>query len=118
MSYHRSMTTGEWVLWGLGAATAVVNIATMRRLWASPMFERPQKIAQTVLMWILPGSFLVVRHLLGESRPRRGSIGTADSTVDFVWFDAANDGSSSANHHGWDGGGHGGGGGDFGGGHG
>lgn len=52
-----------------GVVVFVVNASTTRRLWRSQMFERSQKIAQTVLVWMLPGSFLVVRHLLAEPRP-------------------------------------------------
>jgi hypothetical protein len=69
-----------WIAIGLPAAGAVLATAnglTTRRLWSSAVFERPQKVAQTALIWLLPGSFVVVRHFLGE--PERESRG--DPTV-------------------------------------
>ena len=62
----------------LAVALAVANVATMRSLWLSPLFERSQKVAQSELIWIVPGSFVVVRHLLREPS---GSTDSADPTV-------------------------------------
>ncbi len=62
------MTLSSWVLCGIAAFVVVVNLVTLRRLWASPIFERPQKIAQTILLWVVPGSFLSVRYVLREQR--------------------------------------------------
>jgi hypothetical protein len=62
---------------GLGAVVAFANALTTRSLWSSPMFERPQKIAQTVLMWLVPGTFVVTRLLVRA--PDR--IDPADPTV-------------------------------------
>lgn len=58
----------------LGVANAVVT----RSLWASPLFERSQKVAQTILIWLVPLSFLVVRHLIDDT-DRRDT--TTDPTV-------------------------------------
>jgi len=33
-------------------------------VWASQALERPQKIAQTILVWLLPGAFLAIRYEL------------------------------------------------------
>jgi drug/metabolite transporter (DMT)-like permease len=69
-----------WISVGLavaGAALAAANGLTTRRLWSSAAFDGPQKVAQTALIWLLPGSFVVVRHFLGE--PERESDG--DPTV-------------------------------------
>jgi len=52
------------VLIGSGTAVAIANTLTTRALWASPMFDRSQKVAQTALMWLLPGTFLVTRHFV------------------------------------------------------
>lgn len=70
------MTAGIGVACGIGALLAAVNAATTRRLWASKIFERPQKIAQTALLWLVPGSFLAVRHVLGEERGGHGVDGS------------------------------------------
>ncbi len=74
------MNAGVLAGCGLGAVVAAVNIATMRRLWASPVFERPQKIAQSVVLWLLPGSFILVRRVLVDHLPRR-SLGSGDSSI-------------------------------------
>jgi len=74
------MNAGVLAGCGLGAVVAAMNIATMRRLWASPVFERPQKIAQSVVLWLLPGSFILVRRVLVDHLPRR-SLGPDDSNV-------------------------------------
>jgi len=62
-------------IFGIGVsvvATAIIvaNILTSRSLWLSPMFETSQKIAQTVFIWILPGAFVAIRHLLHESQDK------------------------------------------------
>ena len=74
------MNAGVLAGCGLGAVVAAMNIATTRRLWASPVFERPQKIAQSVLLWLIPGSFILVRRVLVDHLPRR-SLGPDDSNV-------------------------------------
>jgi hypothetical protein len=74
------MNAGVLAGCGLGAVVAAMNFATMRRLWASPVFERPQKIAQSVVLWLLPGSFILVRRVLVDHLPRR-SLGPDDSNV-------------------------------------
>jgi hypothetical protein len=118
------MTADGWVLWGVGLVVAAVNVATTRRLWASAMFERPQKIAQTVLLWLVPGSFLLVRYLLDDTVPKRRQSDSAHPTADAGLLQGvSNDWSSGPEaHDAWGGGHHGGsghhGGGDFGSGHG
>jgi hypothetical protein len=85
----------------LGAALAVANVVTMRSLWLSPLFERSQKVAQSVLIWVAPGSFVVVRHLLREPS------GTADSGDPTVHRDSGYADDSTLYNHGHnDGGGH------------
>jgi hypothetical protein len=63
---------------GLGAAVAVANALTTRALWSSPMFERSQKVAQTVLIWVVPGMFVFTRHLV---RGDAGGVESGDPTV-------------------------------------
>ena len=62
----------------LAAALTLANVVTTGSLWLSHLFEKPQKIAQTVMIWIVPGSFIVVRHFLRE--PSR-SVDSSDPTV-------------------------------------
>jgi hypothetical protein len=61
-------------LTALGVALAVANVVTVRSLWLSPIFEKSQKVAQSVLIWIVPGFFVVVRHLLREPSGTTGSV--------------------------------------------
>jgi hypothetical protein len=75
------MLLGVLLACGLGGVgLAVLNVATTRRLWASQIFERPQKIAQSVLMWIVPGSVFLVRAVLGERHEGR-AIDASDPTA-------------------------------------
>lgn len=46
---------------------AIGNTVVTARLWRSQMFERSQQVAQTVLVWLLPGSAIVVNWFLRES---------------------------------------------------
>jgi hypothetical protein len=63
---------------GAGVLVAIANVLTTRSLWVSPMFDRSQKIAQTVLMWLVPGAFVVTMVLLRD-KPDRGD--SSDPTV-------------------------------------
>lgn len=63
----------------LAVALAVANAATVRSLWRSPLFEKSQKVAQSVLIWIVPGFLFVVRHLLHE--PAGAAAHSDDPTV-------------------------------------
>jgi hypothetical protein len=88
------MIWGEVALAGVALALAATNALTTRRLWSSPAFERSQKIAQTAPLWLLPGTFLVVRHVLAEPhRPTRD----ADPTIGHGTFHADE---SESHHHG------------------
>ena len=98
---------------GIGAVVAIVNVRTTRRLWASQMFERPQKIAQTVLLWIVPGSFVLVRSVLGERFGGR-LLDASDPTsfmtshehdVDDMGFDGGHHSADAVGHGGGDAGG-------------
>jgi uncharacterized membrane protein YgcG len=101
------MTPSSWVLCAIATFVVVINLVTLRRLWASPIFERPQKIAQTILLWVVPGSFLAVRYVLREQRVRRSVNPTTGAAI-LVWENAWNylpggghDGSFGG-HHGHD----------------
>jgi hypothetical protein len=99
------MRVGFWVACGIAGLLAAANAVTMKRLWASRIFERPQKIAQSVLIWLFPGSFVLVRRALEDHLPGRDTVGGDSPSGESSWSDA--DGPI---------GGHGHGGGDFGGG--
>jgi hypothetical protein len=68
-----------WIVIAVGGLIlAVGNSVVTSRLWRSPIYERSQKIAQTVLVWLLPGSAVVVNWLLQE--PSKKAL-AADPTV-------------------------------------
>jgi hypothetical protein len=87
-------------LMGIGAAVAAANAFTTRALWASPMFERSQKVAQTVLIWVLPGSFVFTRHFV------RGTADRADGDPTVSRDDRILEDPSAFNHGHGDFGGH------------
>ena len=87
-----------WITIGLSAAGVALTTAnglTTRRLWASAAFDRPQKVAQTVLIWLLPGSVLLVGYILGESRRNPG----ADSTWSNDYSIAEDVAHHASSHH-------------------
>lgn len=103
----RGMGLGGVVLVGIGLVVVFMNVVATRRLWASPIFEASQKVAQTILMWLIPGGVFVVWSVLREPRigsPRDATAGGATFVVDWLMSSRA-----SGGHHGSDGGHHGGG---------
>ena len=65
----------------LGLLLFGLDLTATRRIWRSAQLERTQKVAQTVLVWLVPGAFVAVRYALDPptepqedptvSRPRR-----------------------------------------------
>lgn len=62
-----------WLLLAGAAVLAALNARTTFRLWRSAAFEQPQKVAQTVLLWVVPGTFALVTYLLSDAEGRDGS---------------------------------------------
>jgi len=60
---------------------ATANALTTRKLWRSSLFEHPQKVAQTILMWLAPGAFLFVGYLLRDPLANPSGAIDADPTV-------------------------------------
>jgi len=61
------MTSSIWIAIAVGGLIlAIGNVVVTKRLWRSAMFERSQKIAQTVLLWVFPGGAIVVNWFLRE----------------------------------------------------
>jgi hypothetical protein len=54
----------EVVVGALGLLLAAFDLAATRRIWASAELERAQKLAQTILVWLVPGAFVAVRYAL------------------------------------------------------
>jgi hypothetical protein len=48
----------------VGLALFASNARATYWVWTSQALERPQKIAQTILVWLLPGAFLAIRYEL------------------------------------------------------
>jgi hypothetical protein len=59
---------------------AIANPVVTAKVWRSSLLERPQRVAQTALVWILPGAFVVVGHLLRDPLKPRPAI-EGDSTL-------------------------------------
>jgi hypothetical protein len=78
------MSLGRVALLTVVGVVAAINVSTMRRVWASAVFERSQKLAQTVVLWLVPGSFFLVRHVLAEPRSSRGFDPTSPDDKGFV----------------------------------
>jgi hypothetical protein len=98
-----------WLLRGvfgvLGAALLFANVVATKRVWASDLFETSQKIAQTALMWLVPGSVFIVWGVLREPRVgHRRDPPIAGVTFVVDWFvgtgDFAHDAGGSAQHDG------------------
>lgn len=49
-----------------GLLLALGNIVVTRRLWRSQLYERSQQIAQTAMLWLLPGTAMIVNWFLRE----------------------------------------------------
>jgi hypothetical protein len=47
-----------------GSFLAVANVIATVRIWRTPLLERSQRLAQTVLVWLVPGVFVAVRYEL------------------------------------------------------
>jgi hypothetical protein len=63
----------------LGIALALLNVRGTLRLWRSCAYERGQLLAQTALIWLLPGSVFVVTYILKDDRPGRALDPTASN---------------------------------------
>jgi hypothetical protein len=116
---------GVWLLRAvfglLGATLLLANVVATKRVWASDLFERSQKTAQTILLWLVPGFVFVVWGVLRERRAGQQSdlaaggwtffVDGIAGTGDFATH-GGGDGHNGGGHHDWghDGGSHGGGG--------
>jgi hypothetical protein len=55
----------------VGAALALWNATVTARVWRSGVYERGQLLAQTVIIWLVPGSAFGVAAVLTSAAPRR-----------------------------------------------
>jgi uncharacterized membrane protein YgcG len=83
-----------------GVVIAFANVVATRRLWASEIFERSQKVAQTVLMWLVPGSVIVVWNVLREPRMGNQPDPTAGGAATFMVTDWLLGAPRDSGHHG------------------
>ena len=54
----------------LGIALALWNARVTARIWRSAVYERGQLIAQTAIIWLVPGSAFAVAAVLKGGSPR------------------------------------------------
>lgn len=79
------------MLWWVGAAVlgialVVWNARVTARIWRSGVYERGQLLAQTVIIWLVPGSALGIAAILkGGSRreldPTAANPDTPNATI-------------------------------------
>jgi hypothetical protein len=77
----------------------IANLRTMRPLWTSPALERSQRIAQTILMWLVPGAYLVIRAIVLPQRPGARSDPTSYPNVGTDYRGYANIDHPGNGHH-------------------
>jgi len=83
-----------------GVVIVFANVVATRRLWTSAIFETSQKVAQTVLMWLVPGSVIVVWNVLREPRIGDQPDPTAGTGAAFVVTDWLLGAARYSGHHG------------------
>lgn len=74
LDQHRLLWLGVSLI---GTALALLNARGTRRLWRSTVYDRGQLLAQTALIWLLPGFAFVVTYFLKGDQPNRGPDPTA-----------------------------------------
>lgn len=94
----------EVLIVGSVGCLATANAVTTRSLWRSPLFDRPQKVAQTILLWLVPGAFVFVGHLLRD--PMKGPSRAVEGDPTVSRLEGYCDDNPSLSNHGPDGGGH------------
>jgi hypothetical protein len=65
----------------IGLAVTLLNVWATSRLWRAGLHERAQLLAQTILMWLVPGTAIVVMLALRADQPMRFSTDD-DHTAD------------------------------------
>jgi hypothetical protein len=93
------VAAGWWLVIAGAAWVAVANLRTMRPLWRSPALERSQKIAQTILMWLVPGAYLAVRAAVLPQRPEQTADPTSNPNVGTDYGGYANIDHPGNGHH-------------------
>jgi len=72
------------MLWWIGAsvvgvALALWNARVTTRIWRSGVYERGQLVAQTAIIWLIPGSALAVAAVFKGGSPHRALDPTASN---------------------------------------
>jgi hypothetical protein len=72
---------GWWVSAAvLGMALTFWNARVTARIWRSGVYERGQLIAQTAIVWLIPGSAFGIAAILKGGSPRRAGDPTASNS--------------------------------------
>ena len=82
------MSVLGWLLVVGGVGVVVANLRTQGPLWACPGLERSQKIAQTVILWLIPGSYLLVRQTVLSAEASSPADATSGGFLGAFWFTA------------------------------
>ena len=67
-----------WVrLTRIGCSLALLNVLGTLQIWRSGVYERDQLLAQTALIWVVPGFVIVVVFVLKTGRTGRAPDSTS-----------------------------------------
>jgi hypothetical protein len=61
----------------VGLSLGIANLRGTVRIWRSGLYERGQLLAQTALIWVVPGSVFAVLSVMKDHRPGRPGDPTA-----------------------------------------
>jgi hypothetical protein len=53
----------------VGLILVCLNVRGTLRVWRSAAYEQAQKLAQTGLIWLIPGAVFAVTYILRDDRP-------------------------------------------------
>jgi hypothetical protein len=74
----------------LGLAVALLNVWASLQIWRAGVHERPQLLAQTILIWGVPGAAIVVLLALNADRTRNSTNDSTSSNPQSPNADAVN----------------------------
>jgi len=94
-----------WIALAAGVLMlAIANAVVTLRLWRSAMYDRSQQVAQTAILWLIPGAAIIVHWFLREpSRkiPAEDPTYSNDGTTNWglQGSDSHGDGPFGGGHH-------------------
>ena len=89
------------LLFGIALGLLFGNVTTTISVWTSGMYTPAQKSWQTVLLWLVPGSFLLVRWFVSPPPPPiiRDSAWRDDRAIEWAGSETHNEPQMHHSHH-------------------